>query len=89
MSNLAAAASSDSKLVIVEAADDSMASPGADKTPCLLDLQMLTVINVRERLESQYVAIARVGGWKHVKTWKTGREGREDGVFRHYEFALA
>jgi hypothetical protein len=49
---------------------------------------MLTVINVQERLEEQYVSIALKAGWKHVKTWKTGKDGK-DGIFRHYEFALA
>ncbi|GAA6009288.1 hypothetical protein JCM11491_004258 [Sporobolomyces phaffii] len=93
LSNLATAADSASKLVIVEAAYESLSAPGAyppaSTSPYLLDLQMLTVINVRERLEQQYEAIALKAGWKLVKTWKTGRDGQRDGVFRHYEFVLA
>ncbi|GAA5992298.1 hypothetical protein JCM5350_000804 [Sporobolomyces pararoseus] len=91
LSNFAAAATTSSKLVIIEAAYESLATPGAyppsSATPYLLDLQMLSIINVRERLEEQYVSLAQRAGWKHVKTWKTGKDGH-DGIFRHYEFAL-
>ncbi|GAA5906259.1 uncharacterized protein JCM6883_005491 [Sporobolomyces salmoneus] len=92
LSNLSEVASPSSKLVIIEAAYESLAGPDAypppSTAPYLLDMQMLSIINVRERLEEQYVSIARKAGWKHAKTWKTGSNGK-DGVFRHYEFELA
>ncbi|GAA5946423.1 hypothetical protein JCM3765_000235 [Sporobolomyces pararoseus] len=91
LSNFAAAADQSSKLIIIEGVYESLATPGvyppSTATPYLLDLQMLSIINVRERLEAQYVSLAGRAGWKHVKTWKTGKDG-QDGIFRHYEFAL-
>lgn len=103
LTQIAEAADPSSRLIIIESAYESLAEPGAypplDTTPYLLDLQMLTVINVRERLEARYVSIAKEAGWNHAKTWKTGgrrdddddssRESQRDGVFRHYEFALS
>ncbi|GAA6061649.1 hypothetical protein JCM10212_002526 [Sporobolomyces blumeae] len=89
LSHLAEAASSSSRLVVVETTYESLSpqAPPMTSMPYYLDIQMM-LFDARERTEEQYAELGRKAGWELVKTWKTGPEGK-DAMWRHYEFAKA
>ncbi|GAA5992188.1 hypothetical protein JCM11641_007791 [Rhodosporidiobolus odoratus] len=90
LSHLSEAAGPTSRLIIIESPYDYLITPSvaSDRNlfnPYFVDLQMLVLLNGQERTEEQYKLLAEKAGWKFVKVWKTGVEGR-DGSYRHYEF---
>ncbi|GAA6037613.1 hypothetical protein JCM8097_006143 [Rhodosporidiobolus ruineniae] len=92
LSQLADAASSTSKLVLIErpysylSPSSSGSSAALDPLFPLVDLQMLVACNGQERTKEQHEALAAKAGWRMGKVWTTGAAERQEGLFREYEF---